>query len=194
MSDASNSQASLDQESVEGIGAVGLEKDVIDLVDEDESTVHYTTSKRKVTKGKSAGQFVNYFNCSYCSKIFQGPSTSSCLKHLRNVHPKKCPDILLKDGEGKPKRSIKDFFGMSKLSKPFDEDVFMGKLLKWIVKTDEPFSVVDNEYFIDLMNYLKKDVLTISRQTLMRRLDEVYELKKEQLKKVLSSFDSKYSV
>jgi hypothetical protein len=33
------------------------------------------------------------------------------------------------------------------MSAPFNPDVFMGKLLKRIVKTDQPFSVVDNVHF-----------------------------------------------
>ena len=40
----------------------------------------------------------------------------------------------------------------------FDEDIAVGKLLKLIVKTDLPFSIVDNEYFEDYINYLKRDI------------------------------------
>ena len=39
----------------------------------------------------------------------------------------------------------------------------MGKLLKWIVKTDQPFSCVDNEHYEDLIEYLKKDAIVNSR-------------------------------
>jgi len=48
------------------------------------------------------------------------------------------------------------FFDKKKMMEPFNSDVFLGKMLKWIVKTDQPFSVVDNAHFKDLLEYLKK--------------------------------------
>jgi hypothetical protein len=70
----------------------------------------------------------------------------------------------------------------------------MGKLLTWIIKSDQPFSMVDNIHFADLLEYLKKDIVIVSRSTLMRRLDELYLLMKGQLKQKLHSFKSKYSI
>jgi len=55
---------------------------------------HFTTIRKKVLKGKHAGSEANYFHCNYCAKSFQGPGTSSMLKHLRKSHGKKCPDLL----------------------------------------------------------------------------------------------------
>jgi len=60
------------------------------------------------------------------------------------------------------------------MKKCYDPDVFFGKLLKWIVKTDQPFSCVDNENFEEMMEYLKKDVIINSRRTIMCRLEELY--------------------
>ncbi len=70
----------------------------------------------------------------------------------------------------------------------------MGKLLKWIVKNDQPFSVVDNLHFEDLLEYLKKDIGVKSRRTIMRRLDELYDQKKHEMKERLNGFNSKFSV
>jgi hypothetical protein len=36
-------------------------------------------------KGKSKGKEVNYFNCNYCDKGFQGPSSTAFLEHLRKT-------------------------------------------------------------------------------------------------------------
>lgn len=44
------------------------------------------------------------------------------------------------------------------------------------------------------MEYLKKDVFTKSRQTLMRRLQELFDLKQAELKKLLGSTTSKVSI
>lgn len=116
---------------------------------------HYTTIRKKVVKGKHAGGEVNYFHCNYCTKSFQGPGNSSTLKHLRKSHRKKCPDLLLPSA-GVRTILPRGFFDKKKMKEPFNSDVFMGKLLKWIVKTDQPFSVVDNIHFGDLLEYLKK--------------------------------------
>jgi hypothetical protein len=48
--------------------------------------------------------------------------------------------------------------------------VLMGK---WIIETDQSFSVVENEDFEDLWNLLKKDITLSSLRTVMRRLEEL---------------------
>ena len=80
------------------------------------------------------------------------------------------------------------------MKKPFDADVFMGKLLTWIVKTDQSFSIVDNVHFEDMLEYLKKDLTVNCRTTIMARLQEVYNLQKELLKDKLSAISSKMSI
>jgi hypothetical protein len=77
---------------------------------------------------------------------------------------------------------------------PFDENIFMGKLIKWIVRSDQPFSIVDDEDLGDLLSYLKRDVLINSRRTLMRRLEEIYVQKRDELRDKLNRFRSKYSI
>jgi hypothetical protein len=76
----------------------------------------------------------------------------------------------------------------------FDADVFMGKILKLVIKKDLAFSLVDSEEFEDVLEYLKKDITVHSRRTLMRRLDEMFEERKLDLKAKLHSFKSKYSL
>lgn len=117
---------------------------------------------KKVQEGKMKGQTIVHYKCNYCPKLYQGPSTSTCLKHLRSSHPRKCPDIL------KPLRKP------TKMKKPFDEDVFMGILLTWIIKTDQPLSMVDNVYFQRLLNYFREHLSIKSRQTISRRMEELY--------------------
>jgi hypothetical protein len=154
---------------------------------------HWTTVERKADTGKFKGQIIKHFRCSYCVKplkYFQGPSNGSILKHRRKSHPRKCPEILPTQGQ----ISSRGFFDNAKIKEPFNEDIFMGKLLKWIVKTDQPFSVVDNEHFEDLLEYLRKDLTVKSKTTIMRRLDELYDQKKHEMKERLNSFKSKYSI
>jgi hAT family C-terminal dimerisation region len=151
---------------------------------------HWTNVMKKVGKGKSMGKTVNHFLCNYCPKDFQGPSSGTILKHLRKIHPKRCPELLATKGQ----ISSRGFFDKAKMKEPFNDDIFMGKLLKWIVKTDQPFSVVDNLHFEDLLEYLKKDLGVKSRRTIMRRLEELYNQKKNEMKERLNGFNSKFSV
>ena len=164
---------------------------VIEVEEKESATFlkHCRKVMKKVTKGAKKGQDVTHFDCNYCSKDFQGPSNSTFLKHLRSTHPKRCPELLSK--ENKPARN---FFSKTSMKESFAEDVFMGKLLKWIVKTDQPFSCVDNEHFEDLIEYLKKDAIVNSRRTIMRRLEELYSQMKGELKEKLNAFKSKYSI
>ena len=146
----------------------------------------------KASKGKKKGLEVMHFQCKYCPKNFQGPSNGTLLKHLRSKHPKKCPDLL------SPAKStlapLRGFFDKKEMNKPFEPDVFMGKLLVWLIKTDQSFSTVDNRYFEDLLEYLKKDVTIHSRRTLMRRMEELHLQKKDELKEKLQQLKSKYSI
>jgi len=156
--------------------------------------VHYKKEMRKATKGKKKGQEVIHFICSYCKDSFQGPSSSSCLKHLRSRHPKKCSELLEADSNQKQKDSATKFFFNTKMKQTFNTDVFLGKLLTWIVRSDQPFSIVDDEDFKEMMTYLKPNLSILSRTTLMRRLDHIYNYKKDELKRRLHSFASKFSV
>jgi hypothetical protein len=157
------------------------------------SDAHCSKVMLKATKGKNRDTVIMHYKCNYCSKSFQGPSNSTALKHLRSTHPKKCPELKVvnKTDSTKPKRA---FFDPVKMKLPFDADVFMGKLLTWIIKTDLSFSTVDNKYFEDMLDYLHNDISIHSRRTIMRRLEELYLERKDQLKYKLQSTKSKYSI
>jgi hypothetical protein len=108
---------------------------------------------KEVAQGKQKGKLLKHFHCRYCSKSFQGPSTGTIWKHVRSKHPKQSYPETATTG-------VRGFFDKKKMLAPFNSDVFMGKLLTWIVKKDQPFSVVDDAHFEDLLEYLKK-VFTI---------------------------------
>jgi hypothetical protein len=61
---------------------------------EKDTKLHYKKIVKRVTKGTSAGKDVLHFQCKYCDRSFQGPSSSSFLKHARKVHPSRCPDLI----------------------------------------------------------------------------------------------------
>lgn len=89
---------------------------------------HCTKEVLTIQKGKKKGASSPHFKCNYCSKSFAGPSNSSFTIHLKKVHPNRCPELMNTE---KPK-PIRKFF--SKMRQQFNQDVFMGHLLKLIVR------------------------------------------------------------
>ena len=178
--------------------ATQVQGNIITNIDEEvneevnDVVTHWNIVMKKVEKGQLKGQEIKHFYCKYCSKSFQGPSSGTILKHLRKIHATKCPELLPKATN--KNKSSHGFFDKVKMKEPFNEDVFMGKLLKWILKTDQAFSVVDNIHFEELLEYLKKDITIKSRTTIMNRLEELYEQKKCELKEKLNGIQSKYSI
>jgi hypothetical protein len=176
--------------------AIEIETEII-ISDEEETNDgaalymnHGEKFKAVAKKGKMAGKEVFHYKCKYCSKLFIGPGSGTFLEHIRKIHPKKCPEIV----SLKTKTPKRDFFSKAKMKLPFDEDIAVGKLLKWIVKTDQSFTTVDNEHFQDFANYLKSDVSIASRRTIMRRLEEMFNQKKQEMKERLNRSKSKYSI
>ena len=174
----------------ESIQVIDNENDELEEVNTASYVRHCSKSTKAAKKGKNVGKEVVHFHCNYYKGVFQGPGSSTFLVHLRQKHPKYCPELLTKS-KLKPNRR---FFDKAKMKQAFDEDIFIDKLLTWIVTSDQPFSVVDDPKFEDLLEYLKKDVTVSSRRTIMRRLDEMYEQKKEELMETLNGFKSKYSI
>jgi hypothetical protein len=76
----------------------------------------------------------------------------------------------------------------------FKNDVFTTKLITFAIKSDLPFSIVENPYLCDLIDYLRKDVASFSRRTFGRRMCEMYNQCTNKLKHDLSLFKSKFSI
>ena len=89
---------------------------------------HCTKEVLTIQKGKKKGTSSPHFKCNYCSKSFAGPSNSSFTIHLKKVHPNRCPELISTE---KPK-PVRKFF--SKMRQQFNQDVFMGHLLKLLIR------------------------------------------------------------
>ena len=128
--------------------AIEIETEII-INDEEETNdaaakyvKHGEKVKALAKKGKMEGKEVYHYKWNYCSNLFIGPGSGTFLEHIRKSHPNKGPELL----SIKPKPNG-DFFSKAKMKLPFDKDIAVGKLLKWIVKTDQTFTTVDNEHF-----------------------------------------------
>ena len=151
---------------------------------------HGEKFKAVANKGKMKGNEIYHYKCNHCSRVFMCPGSGTFLEHIRKVHPKKAPELV----PLKAKPLIRDFFSKAKMKIPFNEDIAVGKLLKWIVKTDQPITIVDNEHFQDFINYLKNDINLVSRRTIMRRLEDMYLQKIQEVNSKLNTLSSKFSV
>ena len=85
-----------------------------------------------IAKGKKKGVEALHFKCNYCKSAYVGPSNSSFANHLFKEHPKKCADLIASK-QPKAKNLKRKFFEKVEMKGPFNVDIFMGKLLKWIV-------------------------------------------------------------
>ncbi len=71
--------------------------------------------------------------------------------------------------------------------------MFEDKLVKWIVKDDQSFKVVENEHFKDMMSQVKPGLKIISSDTLKRRVMEEFKDKKEEMISFFDRLDAKVS-
>ena len=56
---------------------------------------HCTKLVLEIKKGKRKGDNALHFQCKYCKQeAYIGPATSGILKHLREKHPKQCPELI----------------------------------------------------------------------------------------------------
>jgi hypothetical protein len=58
----------------------------------------------------------------------------------------------------------------NKTEKSFSVEEFENKLMAFLIKTDQPFDLVENDYFCDLLEYLEPDLKMFSAGRLKRRI------------------------
>ena len=165
-----------------------------DVEDEDEQSwldKHSTKEKKPRLQGKHKGMPVIHFKCNYCPKVYVGPSPTTFKGHLIEKHSKMCPELM---NSVKPYKPPMNFFAPTKKREKFESQVLISKVLKLVITADLPFSLVDNECFQDVLQYLKQDLNLESRRNYMRKLEELYQFKFAQLKDKLNSFEWKYSI
>jgi hypothetical protein len=93
-----------------------------------------------------------------------------------------------------PQRSIFDVPAVAK--EPISEEGFRSRLLKFIISSNQPFSLVEKPDFRELINYTSKQnplVAVPSRRTLRTDLEKLYGQEKATLRKLLNSNESKIS-
>lgn len=81
-------------------------------------------------------------------------------------------------------------------SGPISKEVFLQKLLAFMVCCDEPFTLTENEYFKDLINYVSggnDECRLFCAKTTKKRFTELYEEYKAKMKSTLQNNEGKIS-
>jgi len=76
----------------------------------------------------------------------------------------------------------------------FNKIKYRDLLLKYIIANNLPFSIIESPTFNNLINYLKDDLPTISRCTIKRDLDLLYNLEFKKIKTLLNNNNSLFSI
>lgn len=118
------------------------------------------------------------------------------VNHLKNKHRNTYLEFLQKSALGKGK--ITNFVSMEKklVHPKFDEERFKEILLKFIITTDQPFSVIEDESFQELIKYSMQDINEVKlpgRAAIRRMISETYQSKFKELKATLIDAPGKLS-
>jgi BED zinc finger len=122
--------------------------------------------------------------CKYCIQIYsKGTSTTILKEHWAKYHSKIQPGSI---------GSLEASFGFS-VSKPkLQKEDIMEKLINWIIMDNQPFQVVDNTYFKELINILNPGFQIPSRNTIKDKIYKKFTEYKQKLINILQVIFLKY--
>ncbi|KAL4564892.1 hypothetical protein LXL04_028968 [Taraxacum kok-saghyz] len=130
--------------------------------------------------------------CMYCkSKIYYDGTTSTCLRHLQSCKPHN--DQIQKQQllNFPPSMSSIDS-GQKKLPtliRPdkYDSNKMREAIATWVMGTEQPFSVVDDELYVNMMKTASPFFEKVSRTTIKEDCFKIYDHEKKRLKALLKS-------
>jgi hypothetical protein len=82
---------------------------------------------------------------------------------------------------------------LTKISKVFTQELFEERLIKWIIKNDQPFTEVESTGFKQLLTLFKPNLSIISADTVKRRIMSNFEVKQSEMRVLFENLDSKVS-
>ncbi|CAG7785207.1 unnamed protein product, partial [Allacma fusca] len=99
--------------------------------------------------------------------------TGNLLKHLRNKHP-----IKLQDPDAAPNTTNSPIIAAFKKME-FSSEEFHQRLVKFIILTDQPFSIVDADSFRNLLGYVSPSTASIpKRDAIKNKILAMYNVEK----------------
>ncbi|CAB4485121.1 unnamed protein product [Rhizophagus irregularis] len=106
--------------------------------------------------------------CNYCSKNFGDKSTSTLWRHIA-----KYPKIVE--------------------ARRFNQKGFRKRTVRWVVINDQPFNVIENEEFKDMISFIRPGIYIPCANTLRRDLTENFKNAKERFRQELQETPGRLS-
>ncbi|CAB4382381.1 unnamed protein product [Rhizophagus irregularis] len=125
----------------------------------------------------------NTHSCIHCGMIYKvskDGSTSTLIKHLKNKHN----NIIAAE---------KKVGAMNKFVKKADElkftqDNWCNDLIKWVVVSDQPFTVVDDDHFKVMIKRLNREAIIPSAVTICKDIYQTFNDEQTSIQKELQNF------
>ncbi|CAG8610072.1 3596_t:CDS:2, partial [Diversispora eburnea] len=111
---------------------------------------------QKSQKSQTSSQVWNHFK--------KASSTSNLMKHLKKQHS-------IRAGISRQSTTIDEMFGPSKWK--YNQEEMRNKLVKWIVIKQHPFTIVEEEDFINFVYLLYPNAEILSADTIKRDIMEL---------------------
>ena len=75
----------------------------------------------------------------------------------------------------------------------YDGNIMLDQLVRWIVINQHPFTIVEEENFIDFVRDLNNDAIIPTADTIKNKIVNFYETDKEKIKSILQTVPGKIS-
>src|SRR5215216_4942682 len=66
----------------------------------------------------------------------------------------------------------------------FTQEGFCKFITKWIITDDQPFTMLENKYFQQMIKFLNSDALIPSADTLKKNIMKIFEMEQKKMKKL----------
>ena len=130
--------------------------------------------------------------CMYCkAKFYYDGTTSTCLRHLQSCKPH--TDHIQKQQLLNFPPSVSSIdSGQKKLPtliRPdkYDSNKMREAIATWVMGTEQPFSVVDDELYVNMMKTASPFFEKVSRNTIKEDCFKIYDHEKKRLKALLKT-------
>ena len=129
--------------------------------------------------------------CKHCPKhknqyAYVRGGTTNLMSHLKGQHKDKVNPELRDSKQPRIDEIIQK-------QPVFNPEIFEELLVDWIVLDDQPFTAVESESFRKLLKLLKPNLKIVSADTIRRRINDKFQKKINDMKKLYESLDCKVS-
>ncbi|GET63253.1 zinc finger BED domain-containing protein RICESLEEPER 2-like [Rhizophagus irregularis DAOM 181602=DAOM 197198] len=130
----------------------------------------------------------NTHSCIHCGmtyKVSKNGSTSTLIKHLKNKHN----NIIAAE----KKVGAMDKFVKKADELKFTQDNWRNDLIKWVVVSDQPFTVVDDDHFKVMIKRLNREAIIPSAVTIRKDIHQAFNDEQTSIQKELQNVPGQIS-